>query len=171
MFTLSPFLTHDNSLGFRGTADAIYQNLTYLTRSNEPYVVIASGDSVYKMDFNDMIAYHEMKNADVTIAYRRVPDEEDIRAYGVLELDETERLTDLEEKPLEPQSDLASIGIYVIRRELLIDHLEILAKEGRYNLVQDMFARYRKRLRIFGYRFKGYWRNINSVLQHGFPSP
>lgn len=163
MFVLSPYLTNDNTGWFRDTADSIYQNISFLKRSNEPYVVISSGDCVYKMDFNNMIAYHELKNADITIAYRRVPDTEDIRSYGVLELDQYERMTDMEEKPLEPQSDLASMGVYVISRTLLINLLETISSERRYNLVRDIFIRYRKLHRIFGYRFDGYWRNLGSV--------
>ena len=73
LFILSPYLTNENSLWYRDTADSIYQNLTFLKRSNEPYVVLSSGDCVYKMDYNEMIAYHETKGADITIAYRRVP--------------------------------------------------------------------------------------------------
>jgi glucose-1-phosphate adenylyltransferase len=163
MFVLSPYLAGQNSNWFKGTADSIYQNLSFLKRSNEPYVVISSGDCVYKMDFSDIIAYHERKNADVSIAYRRVPDTEDISNYGVMELDENERMTDLEEKPLDPQSDLASTGVYVIKRQLLIDLLETIVNEGRYNLVRDLFARYRKRLKIYGFRFDGYWRNLGNV--------
>jgi len=163
LFILSPYRTNDNSLWYRDTADSIYQNLTFLKRSNEPYVIITSGDCVYKMDYNDMIAFHEKKNAEITVAYRKVPDSDDIRKYGVLELDYDERMTDLEEKPLDPQSDLASIGIYVMSRKLLIELVETIVPEGKYDLVRDLLSRYRKRLRIYGYRFDGYWRNLNNV--------
>ncbi|MCL2405137.1 MAG: glucose-1-phosphate adenylyltransferase subunit GlgD [Defluviitaleaceae bacterium] len=163
LFILSPYLTNENSLWYRDTADSIYQNLTFLKRSNEPYVVISSGDCVYKMDYNEVIAYHERKGAEVTIAYRRVPDSDEIRQYGVIELDENERVTDLEEKPLDPQSDLASIGVYVMSRTLLIELVETIVRQGRYDLVRDLFARYRKRLKIYGYRFDGFWRNLNNV--------
>jgi len=163
MFVFSPYLASENSLWFRGTADCISQNLTFLRRSNEPYVVIASGDSVYKMDYNKMITHHISKGADITVAYRRVPDDDDIRQYGVMELDESERLTDLEEKPLEPQSDLASIGVYVVERKLLMELVETITQEGRYDLVRDLVARYRKVLKIYGYKFDGYWRCLNNV--------
>ena len=166
LFILSPYLSGENSFWFRDTADCIYQNLTFLKRSNEPYVIISSGDCVYKIDFNEMVAYHESKNADITIAYRKVPNDDDIRQYGVMELDENERMTDLEEKPLEAQSDFASIGVYVISRPLLIELVETIVSEGRYNLVRDLFSRYRKRLRIYGYRFYGYWKNISSVQSY-----
>jgi glucose-1-phosphate adenylyltransferase len=163
MFVFSPYMSNDNTGWFRGTADAIFQNISFLKRSNEQYVVIVSGDCVYKMDYNQIISFHEHKNADMTIAYRRVPDSEEIRNYGVMELDEHERMTDLEEKPLDPQSDMASIGVYVISRTLLIDLLETVAGEGRHNLVRDLFARYRKQKRIFGYKFNGYWRGLSGV--------
>jgi glucose-1-phosphate adenylyltransferase len=166
MFVFSPYQSGENSMWFRGTADCIYQNLTYLRRSNEPYVVISSGDCVYKMDYDDIIDYHERKNADITIAYRQVADSDDIRQYGVIELDAADRLTDLEEKPLEPQSDLASIGVYVISRPLLIELVETIVNEGRYDLVRDLLSRYRKRLRIYGYRFDGYWRNLGSIFSY-----
>jgi len=163
MFVLSPYLSNANALWFRGTADSIYQNLTFLRRSNEPYVVISSGDCVYKMDYADIVAYHESKDADITIAYRQVPESEDVRQYGVMDLDENERVLDLEEKPLEPSSDTASIGVYVISRPLLIELVETIVAEGRYDLVRDLFSRYRKRLRIYGYRFDGYWCNLGSI--------
>jgi glucose-1-phosphate adenylyltransferase len=166
MFVLSPYLAGSSSGWFKGTADSIFQNISFLKRSNEPFVVISSGDCVYKMDFEEMVNYHEQKKADISIAYRRVPDDEDISNYGVLELDERERLIDLEEKPLDPQSDLASTGVYVIRRELLIRLLDEIASEGRSNLVRDIFARYRKRLNIYGYKFDGYWRNLGSVSSY-----
>jgi glucose-1-phosphate adenylyltransferase len=118
------------------------------------------------MDYNEMVAYHERKKADITIAYRRVPDSEDVRQYGVMELDASERLLDLEEKPLEPQSDLASIGVYVISRTLLIEKIEEIISEGRFDLVRDLFSRYRKRLKIYGYKFDGYWRNLSSTLSY-----
>jgi glucose-1-phosphate adenylyltransferase len=163
LFIFSPFLSNENSYWFRGTADSIYQNITYLKRSNEPYVVISSGDTVYKMDFNEIIAYHERKEADVTITYKQAAEGDDLKQYGVMEVDEYERLTDFEEKPLEPQSDLYSTGVYVMSRILLIKLLEAINAESRYDLVKDVFMRYRKRLRIFGYRYKGYWATFNSI--------
>jgi glucose-1-phosphate adenylyltransferase len=166
MFVLSPYLAGGNSGWFKGTADSIYQNLSFLKRSNEPYVVISSGDCVYRMDFGDMLEYHEAKDADITIAYRHITGGEDIRNYGVLELDKDERLLNMEEKPLDPQSDLANTGVYIIKRKLLIELLETISSEGRHNLVRDIFTRYRKRLKIFGYKFAGYWRNMGSVATY-----
>ena len=164
LFIFTPYLSESNSYWFRGTADSIYQNITYLKRSNEPYVVIASGNSVHKMDYNKIIQYHVDKESDITIAYSPILNKgDDIRQYGVMTLDENERVLDFEEKPLEPQSNIISLGVYVVARVLLIKLLETIHAEGRYDLAQDIFARYRKRLRIFGYHYEGYWRALNSI--------
>ena len=163
LFIFSPYLSADNSYWFRGTADCIYQNMTYLKRSNEPYVVIASGNSVHKMDYSKIIKYHAEKDAEITIVYSRVKNRDDIHQYGVMCMDESGRITEFEEKPIEPQSDCISLGIYVISRTLLIKLLESLNEEGRYDLAQDLFMRYRKRLRMYGYYHEGYWSTINSV--------
>jgi len=163
LFVLSPFLSNDNSLWFQGTADAIYQNLSFLRRSKEKYVIITSGDCVYKMDYKHILAHHEKNEADVTIAYRIPTEGENIKQYGVMELDANERLIDIEEKPLEPQSNFASTGVYVISRDLLIEKVEELANEHRHDLVRELFSRYRKRLKIYGYRFSGFWRSLSSI--------
>jgi len=165
LFVFTPFLSNDSTQMFRGTADAIYQNLTFLRRSKEKYVVISSGDCVYKMDYNDMLAHHIKTEAEITIAYRHVPDD-DIKKYGVMTLDENERLIDIEEKPLEPQSQFASIGVYIIERKLLITMMKEIADDGRYDLVRDLFSRYRKKLKIYGYKFDGYWRNLGSLRSY-----
>ncbi|MDR1664337.1 MAG: glucose-1-phosphate adenylyltransferase subunit GlgD [Clostridiales bacterium] len=166
LFIFSPYLSSHNNLWFRGTADSLYQNLTYLERSKEPYVIIASGNGVYKFDYNDLIAYHERKDAEVTIAYKLAREGEDLRHYGVLEVDGDDRVQNFEEKPLEPTSNLISMGVYVISRLQLIKLLRAVNAEGRYDLVEDVFMRYRKRIRIFGYKFNGYWRTLNSVKSY-----
>lgn len=162
LFIFTPFLSNENSYWFRGTADSIYQNISFLKRSNEPYVIIASGDAVYKMDYNDMIKHHVDTNADITIAYKDMGDAE-VNTYGVMNLDDNGRMIDFEEKPVEPQSSLISLGIYVISRTLLIKLLETILPEARYDLVKDIIIRYRKKLLINGYKFDGYWSAINSV--------
>jgi len=166
LFVFSPYLTNTSSFWFRGTADSIYQNITYLKRSNESYVVITSGNAVYKMDYNDVLNYHAQKDADVTIVYRQADDGDDVCQYGVMEFDAFERMTDLEEKPLEPQSDLISMGIYVIQRTLLIKLLEAIQSEERYDLVKDIFIRFRKKLRIYGYRSDCYWKSLTNIKSY-----
>jgi glucose-1-phosphate adenylyltransferase len=162
LFIFSPYQTDSNSYWFRGTADSIYQNISFLKRSNEQYVIISSGDIVYKLDFNTLLESHERTGADITIVYKE-DDILDTSNYGVLTLDENDNVVDFEEKPLEPQTNMISTGIYVIQRTLLIKLLEVIIPEGRYDIVKDIFIRYRKRLKIVGRRFEGYWRSINTV--------
>jgi glucose-1-phosphate adenylyltransferase len=166
LFVFTPFGASDTSYWFRGTADSIYQNISFLKRSNEQYVVIASGDGVYKMDYNDIIDYHVQKDADITIACRTMPDDSDVRDFGVIELDDDMRMIDFEEKPIEPQSSLISIGIYVISRILLIKLLETIVMEARYDFVRDIICRYRKKLKMYGYMYGGYWSSINCVQKY-----
>lgn len=164
LFIFTPFLSNENSFWFRGTSDSIYQNISFLKRSNEPYVIIASGDAIYKMDFQDILQYHEDKGADITIVCKDLAGtNKDVRDFGVMDLDEDMRMVDFEEKPVEPTSTIASLGIYVIQRSLLIKLLEETVPEGRHDLVKDIIVRYRKQLKMYGYMFDGYWNTLNSV--------
>ena len=165
LFIFTPFLSSDQSFGFRGTADSIFQNISYLRRSNEPYVVITSGDSVYKIDYNLIIQDHVRTKADITIVSREMPGQ-DVRPYGVMEIDENNRVIEFEEKPLEPSSSTISLGIYIISRILLIKLLEVVIQDGRYDFVRDVITRYRKKLNIYAYNFTGYWRALNSVQSY-----
>ena len=166
LFVFSPYLSDNNSFWFRGTADSIYQNITYLRRSQEEYVIITSGDAVYKADFNDLVKSHANSGADVTIVYKEADPGIDPREYGVLTIDEHGTVLDLEEKPLDPQSSLISLGIYVIKRTLLMELLESTISEGHFDLVKDIFIRYRKKLKIHGYQFHGYWKAIKSAKSY-----
>ncbi len=163
LFVMTPAMTSDNSNWYRGTADAIYQNLDFLKESHEPYVIIASGDCVYKMDFNKLLEYHINKKADITIVVKDLESDDDPSRYGTVLLNEDDRVTDFEEKPLQPKTNTISCGIYVIRRRMLIEMIEKCAEEDRYDLVRDVLIRYKDVKRIFGYRLKTYWRNIASV--------
>lgn len=164
LFVLSPYTSQDNSSWFRGTADSMYQNISFLKRSNEPYVAISSGDAVYKMNYKNIIAYHKEKGADITIVYKRM-EKDMLHKYGVMSMDDDSRIIDFEEKPLDPQSDCASLGIYIIGRELLIDLLEGVVAEGRYDFVADIIIRLRRRLKIYGYEFEGYWSGAGASIE------
>lgn len=164
LFIFTPFLSNDNSFWFRGTADSIYQNISFLKRSNEKYVIIASGDAIYKMDFHNVLNYHLEKNADITIVCKDLAGtDKDVRDFGVMELDEDGRLTHFEEKPVEPKSSIASLGMYIIKRSLLIDLLEDAVPNGRYDLVRDIIIRNSNNLKVYGYQYDGYWTTLNSV--------
>ncbi len=159
LFVLSPHITSENSLWYRGTADAIYQNISFLKNSHEPYAIITSGDGIYRMNYNEVLEYHVSKRADMTIVCTEM-DMEEAKNYGVIEMDDQNRIINFEEKPLEPQSRLASTGVYIIRRRLLIELLEEISKEGRFDIVNDIIIRYRKKKKIFAYVHQGYWKCI-----------
>ena len=160
---LTPVITEENSSWYRGTADAMYQALWNLKESHEPYVIITSGDCVYKMDYNKMLDQHIKTKADITIAYKHMPEDAKIDRYGVITMDENGRVTNLEEKPLAVKSRDISCGIYIMRRRALIEILEQCAEEGRYDFVRDVLVRYKDVKKIYGYEVENYWANIASV--------
>ncbi len=163
LYVLTPAVTADNSNWYRGTADAIYQNLSFLKKSHEPYVVIANGDCVYKMDFNKVLEYHIDKKADITVVCAKVPEGSAIERYGTITLNDDNRIEEFEEKPLQAKSNIVSCGVYVIRRRQLIEMIEKSAQEDRYDFVRDILIRYKDIKRIYGYQTKDYWRNIAAV--------
>ena len=164
LFIFTPTITTTNSYWYKGTADALYQNISFLKNSHEPYVVIASGDGVYKLDYNKVLEEHIRKGADITVVCKDIaPGEDDISRFGVVKLNENGQLIDFEEKPLVAETNTASIGVYVIRRRQLIELLENCAKEGRDDFVKDILIRYKNVKKIFGYKMDSYWRNIGTV--------
>lgn len=163
LFVFTPAVTSENSNWYRGTADAIYQNLSFLKNSHEPYVVIASGDCVYKMDYNKVLEYHIDKKADITVVCRDMPADTNVDRYGTLKMNEECRIEEFEEKPIVAKSNTISCGVYVIRRRQLIELIERCAIEDRHDFVKDVLIRYKNLKRIYGYKTKDYWRNIASV--------
>lgn len=163
LYILTPTVTLDNSSWYRGTADAIYQNLHFLKSSHEPYVIIASGDGIYKMDFNKLLEYHIEKKADITVVCRDMEPGTNIERFGTIRMNEECRIEEFEEKPIQAKTNTISCGIYVIRRRLLIDMIEKCAEDDRYDFVRDILIRYRDLKRMYGYKIKDYWRNIASV--------
>jgi len=164
LYVFTPFVSNDSNFWYRGTADSIYQNIAFLKRSNEPLVVIASGNCVYKLDYNKLIQAHLESGADITIAAKDVAGTGiDPREYGVLTLDDENRVLDFEEKPIETEQTVISLGIYLMSRVLLIKLLENVISEGRYEFVLDILIRYRKRFKMNAYMFEDYFAAINSV--------
>ncbi|MCR5602076.1 MAG: glucose-1-phosphate adenylyltransferase subunit GlgD [Lachnospiraceae bacterium] len=163
LFVFTPTVTVENNFWFRGTADAIYQNLSFLKNSHEPYVVIASGDGIYKMDYNKVLEYHIDKKADITVVCKSEDCSDDSERYGIMRLDKDNRVEEFEEKPVVAKSNIISCGIYVIRRRQLIELIEKCAEEDRYDFVRDILIRYKNIKRIYGYKMDTYWSNIASV--------
>ena len=163
LYVFTPTITADNGYWYRGTADAIYQNLDFLKRSHEPYVIITSGDAVYKMDYNKVLEYHIAKKADITVVCKELDDSEDASRFGTIKMDDSMRIEEFEEKPMVAHSHTISTGIYVVRRRLLIDLIEHCAEEDRYDFVTDILIRYKNLKKIYGYKIKDYWSNISTV--------
>lgn len=163
LFVFTPTITADNSFWYRGTADAIYQNISFLKNSHEPYVIIASGDGVYKLDYNKVLEYHIAKKADITVVCKDVQLGNDSERFGVIKMDKDGRILEFDEKPMVATSNTISCGIYVIRRRQLIELLEKCAREERYDFVKDILVRYKGMKRIYGYEMKDYWSNISTV--------
>ena len=163
LYVFTPSITPENGDWYRGTADALYQNLTFLKNSHEPYVVITSGDGVYKLDYNKVLEYHIEKKADITVVCKDMEEGTDVTRFGCVKLNDDGRITDFEEKPMASDATTISCGIYVIRRRQLIELIERAALEGRHDFVKDILIRYKNQKRIFGYKIKDYWKNIATV--------
>jgi glucose-1-phosphate adenylyltransferase len=164
LFVFTPTITHTNSYWYKGTADALYQNLNFLKESHEPYVVIASGDGIYKLDYNKVLEYHIEKGADITVVCKDLKDDpSELDRFGVIKTNPDGRIREFEEKPLVAESTIASIGVYVVRRRQLIELLENCAKEERTDFVKDILIRHKGVKKIYAYMMDSYWSNISDV--------
>ena len=166
LFVFNPTVTVDNSWWYRGTADAMYQNISFLKKRHEPYVIITSGDCVYKIEYNKVLEYHIEKKADITVVFKDMAPDVDVSRFGVVRMNEDSRIVEFEEKPMVSQSNTISTGIYIVRRRQLIEMLEKSMQEHRFDFVTDILIRYKDLKRIYGYKIKDYWRNIASVVDY-----
>lgn len=164
LYVLTPTITEENSYWYRGTADAIYQNLDFLRKSHEPYVIISSGDCVYKLDYNKLLDQHIESKADITVVCKKLDKGvDDVNRFGVVKMEADNRIVSFEEKPLVTDSNLISSGVYVIRRRLLIELIEKANAEQRYDFVRDILIRYKDIKIMKGYVMRGYWSNIATL--------
>jgi glucose-1-phosphate adenylyltransferase len=161
---LQPYLGRKGSDWYRGTADAVYQNLTAITDWRADTLLILSGDHVYKMDYNLMLAFHEDRKADCTVAVMQVPMEEASR-FGTLVTTPDGRVIDFDEKPPEPRSTLISMGIYVFDRDVLVRRLEEDARTpgSKRDFGRDIVPRMVELDRVYAYSFRGYWRDVGTI--------
>jgi len=165
VYVLPPYQKSSNSDWYTGTANAIYQNINFIDRYQPEYVVILSGDHIYKMDYSKMLAYHKEKKADCTIAVLEVPKEEASR-FGIMATDQEGRVYEFQEKPKEPKSNLASMGIYIftwqkLRKYLVQDEADPQSENdfGK-NIIPAMLA---DEQRLFAYAFEGYWKDVGTI--------
>ena len=163
---LPPYERHDKKSGwYKGTANAIYQNIDFIQRFDPDYVVILSGDHIYKMDYADMVAYHEKNNAACTIAVRTVPLAEASR-FGILNTNPDNTIYEFEEKPKQPKSTNASMGIYVFNWKVLHDALVADEEDPNSsndfgkNIIPTLLAAGNK---MMAYNFDGYWKDVGTI--------
>ena len=165
VFTLPPYQKSSGSDWYTGTANAIYQNIPFIERYDPQYVVVLSGDHIYKMDYRKMLQHHKDMNADCTIAVIEVPMEEASR-FGIMNTNPDTSVYEFEEKPKEPKSNLASMGIYIFTWEKLRKYLiEDAATPGSSNdfgknIIPNMLAAGE---RMFAYAFDGYWKDVGTI--------
>ncbi|MBR2988436.1 MAG: glucose-1-phosphate adenylyltransferase [Clostridia bacterium] len=163
--TLSPYQAKTGGEWYKGTANAIYQNLHFLDKYDSEHVLILSGDHIYKMDYSKMLNEHIANNADCTIAVIDVPWEEASR-FGIMSFDENKRITDFAEKPKEPKSNHASMGVYIFKKDALVEQLkrdeadEKSSNDFGKNIIPYMLN---GGMRMFAYAFEGYWKDVGTV--------
>ena len=160
---LPPYEKSANSEWYTGTANAIYQNLDYMETFNPDYVLILSGDHIYKMDYEVMLDYHKENKADVTIAAMPVPKEEASR-FGIVVTDDGGKITEFQEKPPEPKSNLASRGIYIFSWPALREALVALKDEPGCDFGKHIIPYCHERgQRLFAYEYNGYWKDVGTL--------
>ena len=165
VYVLPPYQKGKNGEWYSGTANAIYQNCKFIEQFDPEYVLILSGDHIYKMDYNAMLQFHIEKKADCTIAVREVPWEEASR-FGIMNTDETNAISEFEEKPANPKSNKASMGVYIFTWEKLRKYLTEDAVNPKSsndfgkNIIPTMLN---EGQRMFAYDFAGYWKDVGTI--------
>ncbi|WP_071393748.1 glucose-1-phosphate adenylyltransferase [Bacillus tuaregi] len=162
---LPPYSASSEVKWYTGTASAVYQNLNYIEQHDPEHVLILSGDHIYKMNYEEMLDYHMKKKADGTISVIEVPWDEASR-FGIMNTDENLAVTEFAEKPDEPQSNLASMGIYIFKWEILKEYLYLDAKntESSHDFGKDIIPKLLEdQKKLFAYPFKGYWKDVGTV--------
>lgn len=163
---LPPYEKSTNSEWYTGTANAIYQNLEYMEQYHPEYVLILSGDHIYKMDYKIMLDYHKANNADITIAAMPVPMEEASR-FGIVVTDDDNRITEFEEKPANPKSNLASMGIYIFKWSVLKDALIKLKDQNECDFGKHVIPYcFNNNKRIFAYEYNSYWKDVGTLSSY-----
>ncbi|MCR5802150.1 MAG: glucose-1-phosphate adenylyltransferase [Lachnospiraceae bacterium] len=162
---LPPYQQASGSDWYKGTANAIYQNLSFLRRYDPEYVIILSGDQICKQDYNDFLQFHKSKDAEFSVAVMEVPWDEASR-FGLMVADANDRITEFQEKPKEPKSNLASMGIYIFNWDVLEKYLtdDEANPESSNDFGNDIIpALLRDNRRMYAYHFNGYWKDVGTI--------
>ncbi|WP_202409705.1 MULTISPECIES: glucose-1-phosphate adenylyltransferase [Halobacillus] len=162
---LPPFMESEGGGWYTGTANAIYRNLKFLNQYDPEHVLVLSGDHIYKMDYGAMLDYHKETDADVTISVIEVPWEEASR-FGIMNADDNGKITEFDEKPEYPKSNLASMGVYIFRWDVLKQYLiddaekEDSSHDFGKDIIPTLLNDYKK---MMAYTFEGYWKDVGTV--------
>lgn len=160
---LPPYEKSENSEWYSGTANAIYQNIDYMETYNPDYVLILSGDHIYKMDYEVMLDFHKANGAEVTIAAMPVPVEE-AKRFGIVITDENHKIMDFEEKPEKPRSNLASMGIYIFNWKTLKEALISMSSQPALDFGKHVIPYcHERKLPLYAYEFNGYWKDVGTL--------
>jgi glucose-1-phosphate adenylyltransferase len=165
---LPPYATQAGGAWYEGTADAVTQNLGYIEQNDPEYVLILSGDQLYRMDYADMLATHRAHNADLTIAVMPVPWEEASR-FGIITQDDDEKILKFSEKPTKPDSNLASMGIYIFNTDLLVSSLkedaidQVSEHDFGKNIIPKLLEQGK---RLYTYEFSSFWRDVGTISSY-----
>lgn len=165
---LPPYATQTGGAWYEGTADAVAQNMGYIEQNDPQYTLILSGDQLYRMDYDEMLENHKRHNADLTIAVMPVPWEEASR-FGIITQDEDERITKFTEKPTKPDSNLASMGIYIFNTDLLLSSLreDAVDQTSEHDFGNDIIPKLlAEGKRLYTYEFNGFWRDVGTISSY-----
>ena len=160
---LPPYQKASGSDWYKGTANAIYQNISFIERYDPEYVIILSGDQICKQDYSDFLKFHKEKGAEFSVAVMEVPWDEASR-FGLMVTDETDRITEFQEKPKEPKSNLASMGIYIFKWSVLKEALIKLKNQSNCDFGKHIIPYcFENNQRIFAYEYNGYWKDVGTL--------
>ena len=159
---LPPKTGEEISDWYKGTSDAIYQNLGFIDDYSPDLVLVVSGDHIYSMDYRRIIEFHRTHNADATVSLIRVPPES-VKQFGIAEIDGTGQIQGWVEKPERAKSNLASMGVYVFKKEPLVKTITEAARKGGVDFAQDIIPGMLQKNRVFGFVFDGYWRDVGTI--------
>jgi len=163
MALLSPFVSTNGEMHwYRGTAEAVYHNLDFIQDSRVDEVLILSGDHVYTMHYEEMIKFHRQRGADITIGVIEVPWNETNR-FGIVLLDDNDKVVDFKEKPSQPRSNLASMGIYIFNKDILFKVLEEAHRRGLQDFGSQIIPDAINKYKAYGYKYQGYWRDVGTI--------
>ncbi|MDD5312352.1 MAG: glucose-1-phosphate adenylyltransferase subunit GlgD [Dehalococcoidia bacterium] len=160
---LQPFLSRSARDWYKGTADAVYQNIYYIIDQRVDEILVLSADHIYNMRYDQLLTAHRNRHADVTVAVYEV-DQDETSRFGIITVDHNERIVNFEEKPKVAKSRLASMGIYVFNKSVLVEALEEMARKQEgfdfgHNVLPELIGKYQ----VYGYRFRGYWRDVGTI--------